>query len=541
MKKIQILKSRSVAVGALLLASASLALAQTADLTVNPFSSGNNSEGSTPNGCSVLWGDGTILWDNSQLYPGTTGSAYVQAGFSTTDGTGSPVQDDICFSYDNWYYINPNNTPQTVDLSQYSAIQFEIMWDTNFSTMSIDQFNNPALYQASLSGSTPGLGVGWVVPYGNLPFLTYTNIPDAASNGWVTVTIPIPDNLSGTAGTVGIFFTKYINNESTLTTIPAANFWVANVQFLGTAGPPPPPTVLTPTKPVRGLNVFNSTDGNTYYDRQQVALVASNGVSWVGTASSANPVTYSFTIKSFPPSPANATEAYLMLSPNPAAYDNALDYNEPNCVVMDVQSTATGSLMTFGFKTNEPASETYTTVATVNSAQSPVGKWSVTFTSPTNVTVTGSDGAQTSFIFTNGVNFAETQSPGCYLYLGGQANAASALNNALVYSSFSITGTPAAISDNFLADPTLNTNVWFNFVATGPHGVFVMPSGAENWVSWTLPAAGFQLQDATNLTGPWTVPSGDFILSEVGQVSQLITTNDLPAGTPNAFFELASP
>jgi hypothetical protein len=94
------------------------------------------------------------------------------------------------------------------------------------------------------------------------------------------------------------------------------------------------------------------------------------------------------------------------------------------------------------------------------------------------------------------------------------------------------------MSDNFLADTTLNTNLWFNFMSHAPGGVFVLPPDAENWITWTLPAAGFQLQDATNLTGPWTIPSGDFVLPEFGQVSQLITTNDFPVGTQNAFFQL---
>ncbi len=542
MNKIQILKSRSVATAALLLASASVAFAQTANTNLNDFDSGiNGTVGLAPSGCGSAYGSGSIVWDNSQLYPGTTGSAYVEGTFSTSDGSGHPIIDYICFPpYDNWYW----NGNGSVNLVQYTAVQFEILWDTNNSTMSIDQFNNPALYQSELAGSYQGLEIDYTVGNGDEGEIGVTNIPDAASNGWVTITIPIPNTLYPSAGTCGIFLDKYINNESQITgTPPNAFFWIANVQLLGTEGPPPPPTLSAPTKPLPGLNVFASTDGNTYYDRQEVGLIASNGVSWVGNATPANPVTYSFTINSFPPSPVNAgqAEAYLMLAPNPAAYDNAIDYNEPNCVVVEVEPNATGSFMSFTYKTNEPDSETYTTVGTVNSAQSPVGTWSVTFTSPTNVTLTASDGTQSSFVFSNGLDFAETQSPGCYLYLGMQANNASSLNNAVVYSNFSVSGVPAAMSDNFLADTTLNTNLWFNFMAHAPGGVFVMPPGVENWITWTLPDAGFQLQNATSLTGPWNVLSSDFILPEVGQVSQLITTNDIPAGTPNAFFELTSP
>jgi hypothetical protein len=542
MKKILILPSCSVAVAALLFAGAGLSFGQTPSTNLNDFDTAiNGTPGLAPSGCQSVYGSGAIVWDNSQLYPGTTGSAYVEGLFSTTDGSGHPIIDCICFPpYDNWYWDQSGS----VDLANYTAVQFQLLWDTVNSTMSIDQFNNPATYQSALAGSAQGLNVDWTTGNGDNGTFGNFNIPDAASNNWVTITVPIPNTLYPSAGTGGIFLDKYIAGEGNLTgTPPNALFWIANVQLIGNEGPPPPPTLSAPTTPTSGLNVWNASEGNSFYDRNEVGLVASNGVSWVGTASSANPVTYSFTINSFPPSPTGGgnDEAYLMLSPNPASYDNALDYNEANCVVVQVQPAATGSTMYFTFKTNEPGSETYTTVATLNSAQSPVGTWSVTFTSPTNVTLTASDGTQTSFIFTNGADFAEANNPGMYLYLGGQANNGASINHALTYSEFSITGVPAAMSDNFLADATLNTNLWLNFMSHAPGGVFVMPPGAENWITWTLPDAGFQLRDATSLTGAWSIPSGDFILPEVGQVSQLITTNDLPAGTQNAFFQLATP
>jgi hypothetical protein len=78
-------------------------------------------------------------------------------------------------------------------------------------------------------------------------------------------------------------------------------------------------------------------------------------------------------------------------------------------------------------------------------------------------------------------------------------------------------------------------------MATGPGGVFVMPPGAEDWITWTLPDAGFQLQAATGISGPWNTLTGDKIVGGVGEVYQLITTNDIPANAPNAFFELAKP
>lgn len=586
MKKTQTLKFCGLALAALLLGSANSVFAQTTNIVINNFASGN--EGTTPSGCGTEWGDGTIYWDNSQLFPGTTGSGYIDAGFTnaSVDGSDYPVNEQICYPGDNWYYYNPNGQAG-VDLSQYSAIQIQVLWDNADSSINIDQFNNPSTIPGAsfATYSTAGLQVGWiyaelatnytyvtngaiittnetVTPQagGYESYIGDVNIPDAASNGWTTMTIPIPDNLNGTANTYGIVLQKWIGNESSSPVpAPTAFFWIGNVQLLGTATPPPPPTLQFPVKTAPGLNVIATTEGNTFFDRQEVGLVASNGVSWVGNDLT-SPVTYSFTVSGFPQGAATeggyssstvtntgGCEAYMMMAPNPAAYDNAIDWNEPDCVVVQLQQETNGqTLMEFQFKTNEPSGGSqYTpnTIGTLAYNGSALGKWSVTFSSDTNVTMTAPDGSSTNFVFSPAAvaYFAETSHPGMYLYLGMQANNAGALNQAVCYSNFSITGAPAAMSDNFTTDPTLNTNLWFNFMASGPSGVFVMPPGAEDWITWTLPDAGFQLQAATKLLGPWQTLTDDRIVGEIGQVSQIVTTNDIPAGTPDAFFELAKP
>ena len=543
MKKTQTLKSCGLVLAALLLGSEKPAFAQTTNITINAFASGT--EGTAPSGTGNEWGDGQILWDNSQLYPGTSGSAYIVSGFSPTDGTGNVINEYICYPGDNWYYVNPGG-PSPVDISLYSAVQFQVLWDSADSWMNIDQFNKPATIPGAAYGANSYQCLTFCNGSGNAgggagEVIGYFTIPDAASNGWATVTVPIPNDLADTAGADGIVMQKWIGNEgSTPATAPTADFWIANVTLIGTAAPPPPPTLTLQAKPTPGLNVFASTAG--IYDRQEVALVASNGVSWVGH-DLVNPVTYSFTINGFPQNPATryACEAYLIMSPNPAYYDTALDYNEANCVIVSLQQGAGTTLMSFQYKTNEPSSETYNTIGTVTNNGTALGTWSVTFTSDTNVTMTAPNGNTSSFVFTNAPYFAEVNNPGMYLYLGMQANNSAGINDAVCYSQFSLKGVPAAITDNFLADTNLNSTNWFTFMSTGPAGVFVMPPGAENWVSWTLPDAGFQLQAAQNIAGPWKVPNGDKIFTGVGQVNQLITTNDIPASSPSAFFELAKP
>src|SRR5580692_10258538 len=104
MKRIQILRSRCAVLTALLLGSASLAFGQTPNTNLNDFDSTiDGTVGDVPSGCGAAYGSGAIVWDNSELYPGTTGSAYVEALFSTSDGSQHPVVDFICFPNDNWY------------------------------------------------------------------------------------------------------------------------------------------------------------------------------------------------------------------------------------------------------------------------------------------------------------------------------------------------------------------------------------------------------------------------------------------------------
>ena len=568
MKRNLMLKFHTLAAAALVLGVADLAPAQTTNYYVNAFTSAGNSQDQTAAGCGNWYASDSVqLWDgmtpDTLAGPGDD-SCYVSLSLNQQ----SCLTAFFCPPGDNLWW---DSSPVGVHLSQYKAIHFDVLWDTNNSVISIDQFNNvsdwpPDLMQSwaptnYMAGSEPysdglevdvaGLGAG---AGGEPAFLGNVDIPDAASNGWVSVTLPINSSLANidedsagayTNGTCGIYLKKYINQPwGELGANNVIYFWIGNIWFEGSAAPPPPPALQLPAKPTPGLNVFASTAGNTYYDRQEVALVASNGVSWVGQATTANPVTYSFTINSFPQNPAteNACEAYLMMAPNPAYYDNAIDWNETNCVIIWLEQGTNSTMLSFTSKVNDPGGASADQlVGTVTNNGTALGTWSITFTSDTNVTMTAPNGNTSSFVFTNASYFAETADPGCYLYLGMQANNAASLNQAVGYSQFSLSGVPAAMTDNFLTDSTLNTNLWFKFMTDGPSGVFVMPPGAEYWLTWNIPAAGFHLQTASNLLGPWTVLNNDLVITGVGEDYQLITTNDVPAGSPDAFFDMANP
>jgi hypothetical protein len=156
------------------------------------------------------------------------------------------------------------------------------------------------------------------------------------------------------------------------------------------------------------------------------------------------------------------------------------------------------------------------------------GTYSLKFTSSSNVTLITPDGSSTNLVIPpyNAADFAETN--GFNVYLGMQANDASALGQAVVYSNFAISNSATPFSDNFLADTALHTNNWDTSLASGPAGIFVVPSSAAYWVNWTLPASGYSLQVGTNLSNisTWSSVQGPVISAD----QQLVDGSELPAG-----------
>jgi len=502
-----------------------------------------------------LWWNGTGIANevfdpavsSSNNIPGSIHVTISLPGAAANPGAGA----NLCFGD----FIAPNignnnwlgaDKSSAVDFALYSALSFDIL--VNITTSS----NN----------DIPINLYSW-----NYDQVQIGSVPLPATTGWQHISIPIPNtftfgdtNALPPNGTAWGFYNWYPN------TPPAySDFWIDNVQLVG-AGYIPPPTLTPPVKAVHGLNVFASTDQNLTYDRQEAVLVASNGLSWIGNASAAHPVTYSFGISGFPSGDPNIlynTPAYLFLVPNPAAVDNAPDWGETNAVTVRVQSTPNGGgQMQFQYKVNEPNNQLmyfgqnpYTNtpgswdgvtpnyfesgnLATVQSAKL-FGTWTIEFTSDTNGTLIGPDGTTAAFIVPpyNARYFAETN--GFNVYLGMQANVTTVLNQAVVYSSFAVSNVPSACSDNFLTDATLNTNLWSVAPSTRPAGVLVVPSNALYWVGWTLPATDFSLADSGTLT-PHPVWNNVATYTPIPMVKieqQLISANELPAGNA-AFFSL---
>lgn len=571
MKKMKF-KMKALTVGALALAGATLSHAQTADLPISTFDTGT--QGSQPNGCGAWYGSYTAGWDGTVNAPsGSGGSLYIQSIFS--NGSDTPLTEYICLPGNNLWWSG-NGTFLT---STYKSLDFDIKWD-NSSVLTIPQFNDPSTVPTSLlqgwapygylAGSIGGLEVdlAWKGD-GSTTTLITTNIPTAASNGWVHISIPINPSQANIDPAVGILFKKWLNQNWGLAdaTTATANFWVDNVVLIGTAGPPPPPTVSAPVKPTPGLNCFASTKGNSFYDRQDVVLRQSTGLSWVGQATPGNPVSYSFTISGYPNS-VNC-EAYMFLVPNPAFVENAPDWNETNCAVFFLQGNNSSAIGHFQYKVNEnsqnamygggtEARGSYTNApgswngVTPNYLESGdlgsvtntgvLGTWTVRFTSDTNITLIAPNGSTSSLVLPayNKGYFAE--SSGFNVYIGMQANNADAMNQAVVFSNIAITGTASPYSENFLAQSVLDTtNVWNNSIAGGPNGVLIVPQNTSAyWLRWTLPDANFNLQVTSNLLGgasSWNTVAAHSPIALDGLRQQLVDASEVPAGR-QAFFNL---
>jgi hypothetical protein len=167
------------------------------------------------------------------------------------------------------------------------------------------------------------------------------------------------------------------------------------------------------------------------------------------------------------------------------------------------------------------------------------GTWSVTFPDDTDLTLTAPDGTTASYTLPPAVAAEFAESTGFNVYLGGQANNADAMNQAVVYSNVGITGTAQPYSENFLTDASLDPTVWNVSVSGGPKGVFVAPAGSALVVDWTLPDAGFGLQTSSALDGsaPWTQPSLGPTFPLYHYDAQLVNSSELPAGN-NIYFRL---
>jgi hypothetical protein len=400
---------------------------------------------------------------------------------------------------------------QQVDLAPFDFIAFDVyVKPINPNTSLIQQ---PNITTNSTNFGNLQVGVIHDAPVTPIFFGSVT-IPASASNGWVHLSMPINHALGDQSHIGGIAFNY--NNYSGYPTNDFV-FWLGHLTMHYHPGQSnPPPKLLTFSKPVVGLNMTDTQVTGNNYNRYQVETATSTGYSFVGKPS----VTYSWDIKSFPTNSPNGFQQHFFIvngntDGRPGPYDQAADWNLPNCIFITVQQDSNGfAFMNFRYKTNEPqANGMIYNTATNNwpiqpvgylptSNYSALGTWSVTFNNQTNVTLTAPHGQTTNFVFdpASAALFADPVTP----ILGAQPNDTFVIGESVIYNSFSVTGNNTPFTDIFTNDAQLNTNYW-TVLANDPNGVVLVPQNAVYWLPWTLPDTGFSLQTNANLvnTSNW--------------------------------------
>ncbi len=226
-------------------------------------------------------------------------------------------------------------------------------------------------------------------------------------------------------------------------------------------------------------------------------------------------------------------QAHMYLVPGPCQTPNAPDWNETNCVFIQIQAAAGGNAAAeFRYKTNYPGSNGGTNIVgwvtnncigtalqdnyysgcvlgTITNGPV-VGTWSVTFNNNTNVTLTG-PGATTNFVIPQPIFDAlfANQDGTMQVYYGIDPDGNNSIGQRAIFSRARITSAAflTTVDDSFSAG-ALDTNLW-TMAADDANAVFVVPAGAKGWLSWTLPDAGFSLTAANEVTDQyaWATPA----------------------------------
>jgi hypothetical protein len=397
------------------------------------------------------------------------------------------------------------------------------------------------------------------------------NIPDAAAFGWQTMTVPIPASAGPLISNMNamLFYKLASRGGPIVSTNATGKFWVDNLVLVAAPQPSTNPVVsILPGAPVQGLNVWNLTTNNSYFDRNDVCTISTNGLSWAGSTTNPNPfqVIYSFTLAGFPAN-APASTAWMMLVPNATAVDGGsanVDWNEATCLVMDINSTTNNAAnISLWYKTNQPNTENAPNVVQVgfdgtnntygkdtngNNIPAPapascpniLGIYSLVFTNANDGYVAGPDHVHHPFSMgTDGSAwFAENSSSNVpfLVYLGGQANTAAGMNQPFGFSDMIIRGVPNGFSEYFINESAM-VNVT-NGTSTDPSGVFLVPSRSLFWLSWAPPTAGFVLENAAGLSGPWQDTIHNPQIAGYGEMLQLVDQSDLLAPTNAQYFQL---
>jgi len=468
----------------------------------------NTAPGNALSGYWKWWGECSFLFDTTNSVSGDTnfGSLYVSSSVNLVGNSGSGAGFVSGSSADNQWSIAGDfastngaggyNSSVGLDLTHYTNVQVTFKYDAVNSQFPIHDLNTNGdqglVFGVTTASTTPPWGQIWL---GTDP------IPDAASNGWVTLNYPINPGTPNISAVNAIVIKKYsggglYKDPEVSPSASTVAFWIGSVVFQPSSALPPAPTVgIAPAQ--AGLNLFNGAA--SIYSRENVQSVDDN-LSWFGASS---PVSYSFTVDSYPAGSGFQTQIFL--APGAPAENNP-DWNEPNVVFLDLENAGSGASWSFRYKTNQPNGNSFLygagTLATINTSTA-VGTWTVTFAHNTNVTMTGPGGVTTNFNIPDDATFDTTSlfANPLDVYFGVQAGNTGMLGQKAVFSSFSVSGLGGdSFTDNFATQTALANDPNWTVNANDPTSIQLVPSGNPFWVTFTSPANGYNLVYRSSLS-----------------------------------------
>jgi hypothetical protein len=315
-----------------------------------------------------------------------------------------------------------------------------------------------------------------------------------------------------------------------------------NLSWTVRTAPPPPPT-LKIEQAASGLSlVHTSTD---QYGRHNIYSADSSQLWFYNQF---DPMTYSFTILSFPDATAYpGFQTHMFLVPGSPGTETSPDWNEPNLIFLDVKAGAGGSGNgTFRWKANQANgnSQLYAGGLPVVNSASVLGTWKLRVSGNTHFVVTAPDGSTTALDLPDAV--ASTYTNSLRFYVGAQGNSPNNIGQRVLLGGVRITkgdtDDTVLLEDSFSGE-ALDTTKWVVNAAAG--GVqFLRPADAGFLLTWGLPDDGFVLRWKDSLADdgflPWTAISAvPYALGPLRRQVHVPPSELLDF--PNAFFQLQKP
>jgi hypothetical protein len=474
----------------------------------------------------------TMIWTtNDAKGLANSGSAEIIATFDGADNT-----DVIGLWFGTNGIFTGTYTSNSLNGTHYNAIEMDVMWDTNLSTVDLSTFNNHGDIFGMPVGIISGNG-GQVEACGN----STTYIPNGASNGWVHVVLPMNPTLAG-PDVEGIWFKKYQYQTAITGTVA---YFIDNIQFDG--GP-----VLTPALPMSLSTPAVGLECDNYggsYDRNGLETVATTA-SFVDTP---YPSSYSITINRFAGVNYQGYSARVYWVPNALATEKEPDWVEPTLLMCDIYKQPNGTAnAVMRCKTNQPASNgsLYVpggAVANPSFASSKVeGTWTFSFPNDTTIHIHAPDGTSTNLAFPLGLATSDVQNyfgtnGDMVVYYGSFTGGSGNIGQYSVLGGAGLNANGVTNSDDFTADSAIDLSTWVLQADGGASSVYIVPQDTDirYYLDWPATVTGEMVQTNYSLSDPasWSTNGNPVGVQAGDHYHTVWHISDLPNnGTNGNFF-----